>query len=959
MDRWQQVESLFQEALQHSPAERDAWLREACNGDSGLQQEVASLLSNHQEGTGSEPWVAAAAARLIAGPAPLEAGHRLGPYEILAPIGEGGMGKVYRARDTRLKRDVAIKVCAAQFSERFGREARVIASLNHANICQLYDVGPDYLVMELIAGPTLANRIAAGHIPIEEALAIARQIAEALEAAHEKTIVHRDLKPANIKLTQQGSVKVLDFGLAKSAGEASVAAADGSNSPTLTISPTRAGMILGTAGYMSPEQVRGTAVDKRADIWAFGVVLFEMLTGQRVFAGQTTSDTLASVLKDEPEWNALPPQTPATLRRLLRRCLERDPSNRLHDIGDARLEIGDALSAREDMEYHPSPKPAYGSRRVWIGLSMASVVVSLGLAALLSRQSPPAIAAQVSILPPENAISLDRVSVSPDGRSLAFVAATKTSPPMIYVRSLENAMPRLLKGTEGAGDPFWSPDGGFLAFTTSLVDPVSRHQTNKLIKVSVSGGPLQTLCYSDSTASGTWGPDGTILIGRLGDGLFRVSASDGTAARLTTPDASRGERRHTSPQFLPGGRQFLYVAASDEPGKSMLYSASLDSPKRTPIMAVESTVSFVPLRNESTRGYLLFLREGALMAQPFDVRKLRTTGDSFAVAETVGSTSFTGVAIRHAHFSASGSALAYWQDTSQRQQLFWFDRSGKRREMIGKPSTLGSFTLSPDGNHVAVVLGEIGQGNADLWLIDGQRGTQLRLTRARGLGGGSNPLFSPDGKRIAFSSSRGDVSTISQIPASGTGAEEKIIESSTRLQLFDWSPDGRFLAYGQSGRIWILPLAGDRKPFPFLNSPGLQSLARFSPDGKWIAYTSDEGRVAGAEPSQIYAQPFASESTNSRKLQISVNGGFAPYWRNDGKELIYLEGRKVMAVEIRTTGKNFDAGIPKELFEMPPGVRWNSRPTADGQRFLLAVQVENEAAMPVTLKLNWIVGTQK
>jgi serine/threonine protein kinase len=888
----------------------------------------------------------------------MNSGNAIAHYRITAKLGEGGMGEVWRASDTKLNRDVAIKILPEAFAQdadrmaRFEREAQVLASLNHPNIAAIYGVEERALIMELVEGQPLR-----GPLPVQTVLNYARQIAEALEYAHERGIVHRDLKPANIKVTPEGRVKVLDFGLAKAvSNEAS--AGNPEFSPTLTMRATLAGAILGTAAYMSPEQARGQDVDKRADIWAYGVVLFEMLTGQQIFLSQTISDTLASVLKDEPAWNSLPPETPATLRRLLRRCLERDRKNRLHDIGDARLEIDDTLSAREDTKSLVSPKQAHGSRRVWIGLPIVCIAVALGLGALLVRRgSPPEIAAQLSVLPPENATIVDRVSVSPDGRTLAFVAATNTSRPRIYLRSLDTAKPRLLNGTEGAGTPFWSPDGRFLAFTTN--------RTNKLVKVSVSGGPPQTLCDSDSTASGTWGLDGTILIGRLGDGLFRVSANDGSVTRLTTPDASRKERRHTSPQFFPGSRQFLYVAASDEPATSMLYAASLDSARRTPIMAVDSTVSFVSLPNESTRGYLLFSREGALLAQPFNVRQSRITGDPVVVAETVGSASFTGSAIRYAHFSASGSTLAYWQDTSQREQLFWFSRSGQRREMVGKPSNLGSFTLSPDRNHVAAVLGDIGQQSADLWLIDCQRGTQSRLTFARGLGGGSNPLFSRDGQTIAFASSRGGVNTIIQKSTSGTGAEEKLLESSNRLQLFDWSPDGRFLANGPLIRrsergIWILPMAGDRKPFPYLNTPASESFARFSPDGKLIAYTSDEGRLAGGEASQIYVQPFAPESTNSRKWQISVNGGFGPYWRNDGKELFYFEGRKVMAVEIRTTGKNFEAGIPKELFEMPSGiVRTNPPMSADGQHFLLPVQVENEAAMPVSLVLNWIAGIQR
>jgi serine/threonine protein kinase len=438
----------------------------------------------------------------------LSAGTHLGPYEILAPLGAGGMGEVYKARDTRLDRIVAVKILAEQFSERFEREARAVPALNHPNICTLHDVGPNCLVMEYIEGPTLAERIGSGAIPLQEALPIARQIAEALEAAHEKGIVHRDLKPANIKVTTDGKVKVLDFGLAKAFDRKSTAA-DPTSSPTLTLSGTRAGVILGTAAYMSPEQARGVAANKRADLWSYGVVLFEMLTGRRMFLGETVSDTLAAVLRADFDWTTLPAGTPPAIRRLLRRCLERDRTKRLADICDARLEINEALSPREDVDFLLGPKRTQGPHRVWIGLFIVSLAMAVGLAALLlGRGSPPEIAAQVSVLPPENAITVDRISVSPDGRNLAFVATTKTSPQRIYLRSLESARPRPLNGSEDAGTPFWSPDGRFLAFTT---------RTNKLVKVNISGGPPQKLCDSDSPASGTWGVDGTILIGRLGD----------------------------------------------------------------------------------------------------------------------------------------------------------------------------------------------------------------------------------------------------------------------------------------------------------------------------------------------------------------------------------------------------------------------------------------------------------
>jgi Tol biopolymer transport system component/predicted Ser/Thr protein kinase len=886
---------------------------------------------------------------------PISTGMRLGPYEVRERVGAGGMGEVYRAHDSRLDRDVAIKISAERFTERFEREARAIAALNHPHICTLYDIGPNYLVMEYIEGVTLSERIRAGAIPIEEALPIAKQVAEALESAHEKGVIHRDLKPANIKLTPQGNVKVLDFGLAAIRQGSALTGTAPEDSPTLTWSGAKAGVILGTAGYMSPEQVRGLPVDKRADIWAYGVVLYEMLTGRQLFPGDTISDKLAAALKDAPDWNVLPPKTPVAIRRLLRRCMERDRKNRLQDIGDARLEIDEAVAAQEDTLLPGTPQ---GRRSLWAGVTLVVTLVGFGLAAVHFRgPQPPEIATVLSVQPPENAINVERVSVSPDGRNLAFVAATKISGSRIYVRSLDTATARPLNGTDGAGTPFWSSDGRFLAFTVSP-------RPNKLLKIPVAGGPPQTLGDSDVAAAGTWGAMETILIGRLGDGLFRVSASNGAVTRLTTPDASRDERRHAFPYFLPGGRQFLYVAASDKPGKSVLYAASLDSAKRTPIMPVESNVSFVSSRTESTRGYLLFLREGALLAQPFDVQQLRTTGDSFVVAERVGSRGVTGSPIRHGCFSASGSTLAYCQDTARSQQLAWFSRSGQRLGVVGRPSTLAGFALSPDGRHVATVVGDFAVRNADLLLIDNQRGSSLPLTFGRGLGGVL--VFSPDGTSVAFSDRHDDVGTIVQKSTSGTGPEKKLLESHNLVMPTNWSRDGKYLAYtvldSQSrGDIWILPLAEGRKPFPLITTPASETFAQFSPDGKWIAYISDEGGATSGGTPQIYVQPFAAEATNPRRWPISVNGGRGPRWRDDGKELFYFEGSKIMAVEIRASGENFEAGIPKELFEAPPPGTGNPMlaVSADGQRFLLPVQVESDAAAPITLLLNWTSRTQK
>jgi eukaryotic-like serine/threonine-protein kinase len=887
---------------------------------------------------------------------------RIGPYEVLTLLGEGGMGEVYRARDTTLGREVAVKVLPAAFVAdperiaRFQREAKALAALSHPNIAAIYGFEQSgairALVMELVEGPTLADRIAKGPVPVEEALAVARQIAEALEAAHEKGIVHRDLKPANVKIRPDGQVKVLDFGLAKALDHDAPHTSDPSLSPTLTIGSTVAGVIMGTAAYMSPEQARGGAVDKRADIWAFGVVLFEMLTGRVMFGGETISDTLAGVLKTDPDWSALPAGTPAAIRRLLRRCLERDRKRRLHDIADARLEIEEALAGAS--EASPASPPRKTPRWPWAVAAfcaLAAAAVSL----LHFREAPPVLSVTKFNIPaPENTVGMDYVSLSPDGRRLAFVATPKDSAAsLLYVRSLDSLAPRALKGTEGARVAIWSPDGRFLAFQAG----------GKLKKVDVNGGPPQFLCDSDSGAgAGAWSSDGFILFVKLSGGLYRVPAAGGTPVVVSTPDGSRKETRHTFPQFLPGGRQYLFVAGSDQAGSSSLVAASLDSPQRTVIMPVESNVMFAPAEAGERHGHLFFVRDGTLLAQPFDSERLRTAGDSFPVAENISAVSNTTrrSVIRQYRFSvsASGGTLVYWTGSQQKEQLTWFDRSGKELETIGPASQFRGVALAPDGRHIAAATGE--GANTQLWLLDGTRGTSSRLT----FGGGRNsrPIFSPDGSKVAFNSDRTESAGLYQKAANGTGAEEKLLESKEFVLLTDWSRDGRFLTYdtidaGSNGDIWILPLDGDRKPYPFLKTAANETFSHFSTDGKWIAYHSDESGKA-----QVYVQPFPPGAGVSGKWQISVDGGVGARWRGDGKELFFLAGSKLMAVEVTAAGATFHAGIPKMLFDtrMSSLFYWiNYAPSSDGRRFLISAPLEQEAALPMTVVMNWLAGAKK
>ena len=892
---------------------------------------------------------------------PLSVGDKLGPYEILAPIGAGGMGEVYRARDTRLGRDVALKISAAQFTERFEREARTIATLNHPNICALYDVGPNYLVMELIEGPTLAERIKEGAVPLSEALVVAQQIGAALDAAHEKGIVHRDLKPANIKITHDGAVKVLDFGLAKAGGSAQVQASP-EQSPTISMAATQAGVILGTAAYMSPEQARGKVVDKRADIWAFGVVLHEMLTGKRLFQGEDLTETLASVVKEKPDLSDVPVQ----VRRLLERCLEKDPKRRLRDIGDMELllvaeaDVGQAISS-----------PASGLRR-WLW-PMVAGVATLALAALgfiHVREKAPVAPEPVrfQIPAPEKGNFTFGAYVSPDGRRMAFPVRGPDGRIALWVHSLGSLESRALAGTEGAAAPvFWSPDSRFIAFGVQ----------GKVKKVDASGGPPQTVCdLSGLWRGGGWSRDGVIVFGVSGKGLMRVSDAGGAASPLTTVDSSRQETSHSGPAFLPDGRHFVYHRNSTAEN-SGIYLGSLDakpeqqSSKR--LVTTTSNVAYAPSPNpplgDAGLGYLLFVREGSLMAQAFDARRLELAGEAVPIAENLAdigvpffSVSTTGVL---AYRTGAGSAYPALQ-------LTWFDRAGKILGTVGEPGQYNTLALSPDGARVAFSRNDpqaagkggagTGGGNTDIWLYEFSRGASTRLTFDPGLDWFA--VWSPDGSRIVFSSDRDGPNNLYQKASSGAGNEEALLKSNETKYADDWSPDGRFLAYGlgREAGLWLLPLTGDdRKPRPYLETES-GSQARFSPDGRYVAYTSNQ-----SGKNEVYVRPFPTASGG--KWMISKGGGNQPHWRRDGKELFYISAdSKMMAVEVAGASGTFQSGIPKALFAAPVwggGTASNTTRydvTPDGKKFLInSVPAETTpgASSPITVVLNWQAGLKK
>jgi eukaryotic-like serine/threonine-protein kinase len=880
---------------------------------------------------------------------PILPGRRLGPYEILCAIGAGGMGEVYKARDTKLDRDVALKVIPEAFiadSERmarFEREAKFLASLNHPHIAAIYGLeessSTDALVMELVEGPTLADRIATGPIPIEDALPIAKQIAEALEYAHDHNVIHRDLKPANIKVKPEGTVKVLDFGLAKAMLD-DPTAVDMSNSPTLSMAATMAGTILGTAAYMSPEQARGKAVDRRTDIWAFGVVLFEMLMGHAVFAGEDVSETLAFVMTKEPPFDALPVKTPAAIQNLLRRCLEKNPKRRLQHVGEARIVIEDVLSgaiAAEPIFTSRGGQPQHSLG--WI----VALILLLTLAALSFthfRETP--------VVPPEMRTEIntpptsdpESFALSPDGRQIVF-AASGDGVTRLWLRRLDSTLAQPLTGREGAGYPFWSPDSRSLGFFAN----------GKLKRIDIAGGSPQTLSDAASRG-GTWGSDGTILFARsFASPLYRISSSGGEPVAVTKLDK---QNSHRFPQFLPGGRKFVFYSQGT-PETAGIYLGSLDSSQTKRLSAADTTGVYSP------DGWLLFIRGGTLLAQKMDIGLGELTGDPVTVADPVASDPTTDAGA--SSVSATGLIAYRYGRTSQRQ-LIWFDRSGKALGTLGAPdaNNLNAPSLSPDGRRVAVH--RTVQGSTNIWLLDETRSTRFTFDSSLD----RFPIWSPDTSCIAFDSNRNGHRDIYLKTSNGARNEEVLVESAQDKGVDDWSRDGRFLLYHSndpqsSYDLWVQPMQGDRKPFVFLKTNFDERRAQFSPDGRWVAYTSNQsGRY------EVYLRPFngnAAGTSTGGQWQVSAAGGINPKWRADGKELYYISpDGKLLAAPIAFKAGTIDPGTPVVLFQTrgvggatDVNFGYNYDVSADG-RFLIDTVLE-DAASPITLLQNWQAGLKK
>jgi len=872
----------------------------------------------------------------------LNPGSRLGAYEVTGSLGAGGMGEVYRAHDSKLGRDVAIKVLPEIFADdpdrltRFEREARVLASLNHPNIAHVYGIeesnGVRALVMELVEGQTLAELISATStsvrgMPIDDALTIAKQIVAALETAHDQGIVHRDLKPANIKVRPDGTVKVLDFGLAKALDSRPQSSVSAMMSPTISVHGTQAGLILGTAAYMSPEQARGKPADRRSDIWAFGAVLFEMLAGRRPFEDGDVSDVLASILKSEPASHALPAETPAAVHRLLRRCLQKDPRHRLQHIGDARIEIEESQRADPVEIARPRRRSVWWERLAWLTL-LAVATLAAGLA-IARRNSPEPPELRVDILTPPSGRP-GSFAISPDDRMIVF-SADGAAGPQLWVRPLNSTSARALAGTDAAIYPFWSPDARSVGFFTN----------NKLKRVDIEDGQVRPLATVITPAGGTWGPGGTILfVPSDNGGVFRISENGGAATAVTPSRTPELATRW--PQFLPDGRHYLfYVARGPEPPG--VYLGEVGTADIRKVLDNESPALY-------GAGRLWFARETSLYAQSFSVSSQQPTGPIIRVADNVG---------RGLHasmfFVSPAGAIAYRTPVSLLRRLTWFDRAGKQGDAVGEEGkTMSNPTLSRDGRFVVVQ--RTVRDNIDLWSLDlTRKGDFERLTFDPGIQ--AMPLLSPDGKRLAFNAVINNVSVIAIKRLDASAPDEVLpLQGAGPKIVCDWSPDGRFILYkqfdDQSGTmdLWAVPLEGDRTPIPVARTPFDDRDGQFSPDGKWIAYDSDEsGRPA------IYVQPFPGAGA---KRPVSTAGGSQPRWRADGQELFYIApDGYLMAVPMGTAAGPSGIGIPVRLFKtrfapFSAISRQQYVVSRDGRRFLL-VAGDDAPTPPITLVLNW------
>jgi serine/threonine protein kinase len=935
-ERWKEIERLYQSAVELPPDQRTQFLTESCSDDE-LRREVESLLAQRNAPSFMERRGLDVARDLLnRNPKGDLVGRTVGPYEIRAFIATGGMGDVYRARDSRLNRDVAVKVLPPQFSEdveqvrRSEREAKLLASLNHPNIAAIYDLqesdGSRCLILEFVEGQTLAERLKRGRLPLGEALEISRQIAEALEAAHEQGIVHRDLKPGNIMIVANGAVKVLDFGIAKML-----------EPQTESIGPTNidsasVGVVLGTPSYMSPEQARGNPIDKRTDIWSFGCVLYELLTGRQAFQGGSVTDTLAAVLTADPDWNRLPAGTPWLVQRLLQRALKKDSRQRLGDIREARIEIEESGS---EAEKSGASRPKRNPRLAWI-VAASAVVVAAVFAAIHFGDTPASSSPELrlQIVTPSTPAP-NQFALSPDGRYLVFVASGD-GPRRLWLRPLDETESRPMAGTDDAAYPFWSPDSRSIGFFAS----------STLYRIDIGGGPPKALAWAPGGRGGAWNADGTVLFARPEFPLQRIVSSGGRVAPATRFErfvGATGQTGNQFPQFLPDGIHFLFYVTGT-PAVSGIYLGSLNGGEDKRLTAADTAAAYLPPDR------IVFVRQGALVARRLDFAHEKLVGDEATLADPVGYDASVNVG----GFSISSDGrVAYRTYSAGYRQLTWYDRTGKALGVTGEPDAndMSYPELSSDSHRLAV--SRTIQSNVDVWIMDLVRGGLTRVTDDAALD--NYPLWSPDGPQIAFSSTRVGGSDLF-LKDSRTGAEQLLLITQSPKQPLDWSKDGRFLLYMQDDPktghdLWALEMTGEeRKTRVVVNTRFAEIGGQFSPDGHWVAYaTNESGRF------EVVVQRFPEPSG---KWPVSTNGGVWPRWRADGKELYFIApDGELMAVSVGAQGPTFEAGVPVALFatQMVGDAATNfvKPPYAvsrDG-RFLINQPVASTT--PITLILNW------
>jgi len=883
----------------------------------------------------------------------LAAGTRLGPYEIVSAIGAGGMGEVYRARDTRLDRDVAVKVLSEHLAaneeirQRFEREAKTISQFSHPHICALFDVGREgeieFLVMEFLEGESLADRLGKGPLPTEQILRYGIEIADALDKAHRQGIVHRDLKPGNIMITKSG-VKLLDFGLAKplaTAGARPVSGASVMATEAQVSQPlTERGTILGTFQYMAPEQLEGAEADSRSDIFAFGAVLYEMATGRKAFTGKSQASLIGSILRDDPApVSEVAPMVPPAFNRVIKTCLAKDPEHRFQTAHDIKLQL-EWIQEGGSQAGLPAPVVARRKNREKLAWAVAAVAVVAAAAATFgwARRAPkPPRLIRFEIATPPEVVALDTPRISPDGRVVAFNAADTTGKAEIWLRPLDALQGHPLPGTEGAGRPFWSPDSKFIGFFAD----------GKLKKVDIAGGPPQKICDAPSGSDGSWNPEGVILYdGRAADPIMRVPAAGGTPVPEVLKDP-KVSAQIGWPEFLPDGKHYFYMSLAPKSEDSTYRIGVLGSKESKPFASAQTLITYAP------QGYLLFVRDRTLVAQRFDASSLKTLGEPVPLAEKIGIDS-----VGLARFSVSREGTLVYRTGEAGARLQWVDRNGKELEVVGDQGEVRTPAISLQGDRLAFTVDDPRSGTSDIWVRDLARGTNSRLTF--GPPDHVAPAWSPDGKWIAYRVSTNGPSSLAVKAADGTGEEKILLKGETVTVPTDWSRDGRYVAYTQANKegnldLWALPVSGEGKPILVLQTPFNESNGMFSPDGRFMLYQSNEsGRI------EIYVRSFPGPGG---KWQISTAGGADPHWSADGKEITYRTlDQKVTSVEVKTNGDAFEAGVPRTLFlgRFQPGtVRNRYAPAPDGQKFLVVSPLGRDAMAPTTVVLNWWMALEK